>query len=460
MSLTKEKSDRILNGPILKSMMAFALPLILTSVLQQMYNTADTLIVGMAGGKDALSAVGATGSIINLCVTMFVNLFAGTNILVARYTGEKNDNALRKVVSTTYIISLALGAFLLVFGEIVARKFLILTECPVEILDSATKYLTIYFIGVPGSMLTNFAASVIRNYGDSRSPFIYLSVSGALNVLFNILFVTILDDPVAAVAWATVLSIYAGTALFLNHIIRMKGATKLSPFKFSFDREIFVKTLRLGIPTTIANACFAITNIIIQPVVNSFGTDGLSGMSAASSIENYAFLICGAMATTTAVFMGQNMGAGNGHRVKDVLIKSYLFITVVTTVLPLLLLSVAKPLLGLFIPGEETAIEFGYLRMKICLSATIFQGFLNIGSGALQAHGRTTLLMIANLVGVCLFRITWMLFIYPLNPSPKNFLICYPVSWAFCAVFFLIASIILTKKYMKNTRCDIVTVKE
>ena len=460
MNLTKAKSERILNGPILRSMLVFALPLILTSVLQQLYSTADTLIVGAMGGKEALSAVGATGSIINLCVTMFVNIFTGTNILVARYTGEKNEAALRRIVSTTYIMSLVMGIALTVFGEIVARELLILTECPEEILDEAAKYLMIYFIAAPGSMVTNFAASVIRNSGDSRSPFIYLSISGAMNVIFNILFVLILGDPVAAVAWATVISIYAGAVLFFIHMIRLGGATRLFPLSFCFDREIFSKTLRLGIPTTIGNACFAFTNILIQPVVNSFGTDGLSGMSAASAVESYVFLICGAMGTTVAVFMGQNMGADNKQRVKEALVKSYLFISVATAILSVGMVSVARPILGLFIPGEEAAIEFGYLRIKICVSAAILQGIMNVSSGSLQAHRKTLLIMISNLIGVCLFRIIWMLLIYPLNPSPVNFLICYPVSWALCAVFLSVTSVILTKKYLKNTTGDIVAVKE
>ena len=457
----KTKSERILNGPMLGSMLLFTLPLILTSILQQMYSTADTLIVGMAGGKESLSAVGASGSIIALCVTLFVNIFVGTNILVARYTGERNEDVLERIVSTTYIMSLVMGVILMVVGELFAKRLLILTECPVEILDEATKYLRIYFFAAPASMITNFSASVIRNSGDSRSPFIYLSVSGAANVLFNLIFVFLLGDPVAAVAWATVISIYLGAVLFLMHMMRMNGAMRLSPFRFRFDKEIFGKTLRLGIPTALANCCFVIPNILIQPVVNSFGTDGISGMSAASAIEDYVNLITSTFGTTTAVFIGQNMGAGNKPRVKSILIKSYILTVSIAIVLSCVLLTVAKPLLGLFIPGEEAAIEFGYKKLSLCLSASFLASIIYSSSGSIQAHGKTMLPMISNIVGACLFRIIWILFVYPLNPVPENFFICYPLSWAICAVFLFTASTILTRRYLKSNESDsIVAVKK
>ena len=447
--------ERILTGPILSTMLVFAFPIIMTSVLQQLYNTADTLIVGIVGGKEALSAVGASGSIISLCINVFVSIFTGTNILVARHTGDKDDDAIRRVVSTTYLLSIAMGAAIMIFGLFNARALLEYTECPPEILDEATKYLTIYFLAVPGSMIVNFGASVIRSSGDSRTPFIFLSVSGALNVLFNVIFVIIFGNPVTSVAVATALSIYVDAALFIIYLLRADGAKRLYPFKLKFDGAIFVKTIRYGIPSAIATACFAITNFIIQPAINAFGTDGISGMSAAASIESYVFLVGGAVGTTVCTFMGQNIGAGNRERVKLILKRAYVMNCSVILTLSLLTLLVAKPLLGLFIPGETAAIEFGYLRLKLCLGAAVMQGVMNVNNGALQAYGYTSILMVSNLIGVCLFRILWMTYVYPLDRSPLNFLVCYPVSWTFSAAAMFTIVMLLTRKYMRSGRIKI-----
>lgn len=451
MSRTKTKREvNMLSGSIIPELLKYAFPIILTGVLQQLYSTADTLVVGSMGGKEALAAVGATGSTIGLLVTVFTNIFIGTNILVARFVGTKDEESLKKTVSTTYVMSIIFGVFLLVVGELLAVPLLNLTECPENILPGAEKYLRIYFIGIPASMFMNFGASVIRSSGDSRSPFIYMSLSGIVNVVCNVLFVLVLGDAVAAVAIATVVSMYLSAILFFVHLVKENGALKLNPFKFEFSPYIFGKTMRYGIPAAISSITFSLTNFIIQPAVNSYGDVALSGTAAACSIEAYIYVITSALGGAVGTFMGQNMGAGNRDRVKHVLITGYILNISVMAVFTAVVLGFGHELLWIFIPGETEALEFAYLRLTMIVGAAVLNGIMNINSGALQAYGYTVLQMISNLVGVCLFRIVWMWAIYPAAPSEFNLLVCYPISWGFSAVAVFVMVVILSKKYFKG----------
>lgn len=451
--MTKVKAKKqidMLSGPIMPSLMKFALPILLTGILQQFYSTADTLVVGAMGGKEALAAVGATGSTVSLLVTVFSSIFVGTNILVARAKGIGDEVEMRRIVSTTYIMALGIGLFLTVVGVFGSRTLLEWTDCPYHIIDESTKYLQIYFCGMIPSMFTNFAASVIRSSGDSRSPFIYLSISGLTNVVFNVIFVLISGDPVAAVALATLLSMIVSAVLFAVHIIRDKSATGLRPFKFSFHYPTFIKTVRFGIPAAISSSTFALTNFIIQPTLNSYGDVGISGSAASTSIEAYIYVITSSISASVSTFIGQNIGAGNRQRVKEVIIKSYIIGIAVMSVFSVTVLSFGRTLLGFFIPGEVEAIEFGYLRMKMIVGAAAVNAVMNVNGGTLQAYGYTFMQMISNLIGVCFFRLMWMWFIYPLNETPFNFLICYPVTWSITAVTLFITVIVLTKKYLNG----------
>ncbi len=452
-SAVKQKKELdMLSGPITPGLMKFAMPIMLSSILQQLYSTADTLIVGAMGGKEALAAVGATGSTVSLLVNIFVSIFVGTNILVARAKGTGDQTALRRIVSTTYTISLGLGLILGVAGELLAKQMMIITDCPSNIIDQSTLYLRIYFLGMPASMFMNFAASVIRSSGDSRSPFIYLSISGLTNVVGNVAFVLIFGNPVASVAASTTLSMYVAAVLFFIHMVRDKSATGLRPLALGFHIPTFKKTIRYGIPSAISSATFSLTNFIIQPTVNSFGDVGISGTAASSSIEAYIYAITQAIGSSVATFMGQNIGAGNKDRVKKVLVRGYIINFSIMAVFTVVVLCLGKILLGFFIPGEAEAIEFGYLRMTMIVGAATLNAIMNINGGSLQAYGYTIMQMISNLVGVCIFRIIWMEFIYGnlLEATPYNFLICYPISWAATAFTLLTIVIILTRKYLRG----------
>lgn len=444
------KEINMTSGKILPAMLKFAVPIVLTGVLQQLYNTADNIVVGQFGGELALAAVGATTSIINILVSVFINIFVGTNILVARSKGAGDDEMLKKIVSTTYLIALVLGSVLLVAGELLAETMLRLTDCPENVLPGAMKYLRIYFIGIPASMITNFGASVIRNLGDSKTPFIFLSLSGIMNVVLNVALVLLFGDPVASVAIATVVAMFASAILFLIYMCRMKGACRLNLFKFRFYSSVFKRTIQYGIPSIISSVTFSLTNVIIQPAINEYGTIGISASTAASSIEAYLYAINNSFMAAVVAFVGQNVGAENRQRVGKVLKTAYLTAIVAMAFYTVLIIGLGRELLWIFLPGNKEAIEFAQFRMAIIMSAAMVNGVMNVNAGALQAYGYTMLQMISNLVGVCAFRIVWMEFVYKYNKSPLMLWIAYPISWVVTCIAIFIIVMIITYKYRNN----------
>ena len=444
------KSVNMLSGPILPELIKFSLPIIFTGVLQQLYTTADNIVVGQFGGDDALAAVGATSAIINILVAVFINIFVGTNILVARSKGAGDDAMLKKIVSTTYIVALAMGLIITLVGELLARPMLLLTACPEEILPGAMKYLRIYFIGIPASMFMNFAASVIRTAGDSRTPFLVFSLSGIVNVIFNVIFTLLFRDPVASVAIATIVSMYLSAVLFFIYMCRMNDACRLHPLKFSFNLSVFLKTIKYGIPSVISSVSFSLTTLIITPAINAFGKEGMAGSAASASVEAYLYAINNSFMAAVVAFVGQNIGAGNRERVGKVLKTAYLSVTALMSVYTVAIIALGRELLWLFIPGATEAIEFAQLRLTVIMSVAVINGIMNVNAGALQAYGYTIVQMISNLVGVCAFRIVWMTAVYPFNQTPLMLWICYPISWVVTCVAIFIVVMIMTYKYTHN----------
>ena len=449
-TIKKKREINMLEGSIVKNMLLFAVPLIFTGVLQNLYNTADTIVVGNFGGTAALSAVGASATTISIVVTVVINVFVGMNIILARQLGADERADAATTCRTGYVTSLILGIVLTVIGQILTLPLLELTECPESVMDGAELYLRIYFCGVPALLFNNYASSVLRISGDSRTPFIYLSVSGVVNVIFNILFILAFGNPVAGVALATIFSLYVASVMFFVHMIKLDGPCKLEPFNLRLDLKTLGKIVRYGIPSCISAATFSLTNLIIQPAINAFGEIGLAGNAAAVSIEAYLYSITSSFGTAVVTFMGQNIGARNKERVIKVLKSGYAVSIAVMSVYTVFIIILGRQLLGLFIPGEIEAIEFGQLRLTFIMSAAVINGIMSVNGGALQAYGFTIGQMFSNLIGVCLFRIVWMFCIYPMNRVPWLLWLCYPVSWFMTAVGVLVMVIILTKKYLSG----------
>ena len=441
----------MLEGNIASAMIRFAIPVIFTGILQNLYNTADTIVVGNFGGTTALASVGATATTVSLLVNIAVNVFVGMNIILARQLGARDDESARTTCRTGYVTSLGLGLLILILGQVLAIPLLNLTKCPEgEVFEGAVLYLRIYFAGMPALMFNNYAASVLRMSGDSRTPFIYLSISGAINVIFNVVFVLLFGNPVAGVALATILSMYVSTVQFAIHLIKLDGPCRLEPFKLSFDSWTFGKIIRYGIPSCVSTATFSVTNIMIQPAINAFGEVGMSGSTASISVEAYLYSITGAFNSAVVSFMGQNIGAGNKERTVKVLKTGYVLTSIIMVFFTAAIIGFGRNILWLFIPGETEAIEFAQLRLTFIMSAAICNGVMNVNNAALQAYGFTVGQMISNLIGVCLFRIIWMTLIYPANPVAWLLWLCYPVSWFLTAAIVFCVVIVLTRKYLNG----------
>ena len=449
-ALRSRKKVNMLEGSIAKNIFIFTVPIILTGFLQNLYNTADTIVVGNFGGTSALAAVGATGSVIALLVTVVLNIFVGMNIILARQLGASDQDGARTTCRTGYVATLIFGVVIAIIGQISALPVLRLTNCPESIISGAELYLRIYFAGTPFAMFNNYAASVLRISGDSRSPFIYLTISGVVNVLFNIGFVLVFGNPVAGVAIATVLSMLVASVLFAIHMCKMDGPCHLELLRLRFDPSTFAKIVRYGLPSCISAATFSLTNLLIAPQINSYGEIGMSGNQASVSIEAYAFSITNAFQVAIVSFLGQNIGAGNKERVARILRTGYIMILSIMVVYSSLMIGFGKELLYLFIPDDPEAIAFGQFRVTLMMTGMVFNGVMNINSGAMQAYGFTIGQMISNLVGVCLFRVVWMLAIYPLAPTPFNLYVCYPVSYFLTAVVLFVIVCVLTKRYLKG----------
>ena len=452
-TITRKKGKRevdMLSGSIVKNMLSFAFPVILTGVLQNLYNTADTLVVGNFGGKNALASVGSTASITSIIVSVAISIFVGMNIILARQLGAKDDRGASVTTRTGYVTSLFLGVVLCIVGQLAALPLLHVTECPNSVIGGAETYLRIYFCGVPGMMFNNYASNVLRMTGDSRSPFVYLSVSGVVNVVFNLFFVIFFGNPVAGVALATILAVYIASVLFFLHLIKMDGPTKLNPMDLRMHFPTLGKIVRYGIPSCISTATFSLTNLMIQPAINSFGEIGISGNTASGSIEAYLYSITASFNAAVVSFMGQNIGANNRERTVKVLKTAYFVAISMMAVYTVLIISLGRVLLGFFIPGEEEAIEFARLRLTFIMSGAVINGIMNVNSGALQAYGFTIGQMISNLIGVCLFRVIWMVAIYPLKREAWLLFLCYPVTWTMTAIGVFIFVVMLTRKYIRG----------
>ena len=425
-----KKQINMLEGPLIPSFISYALPLVLASLMQMLYNAADIAVLGNLSDGNAVASVGATTIIVNFVVNTFTSIATGGNILAARVFGAKDDVRIARLVRSTYTFSLILGVVIAGLGQLLTLPLLHLTDCPESVIEGAELYMRIYFLGVPASTFYNYMAGIMRSSGDSRRPFFYLAVSGAVNVILNVVLVLTTDSPVASVAIATVASMYVSAGMLFVHMVRTKGADRLRPFDFRMSADVMLKIIRLGIPAAISSVCFSFANIQIQSAVNAYLEAGITGNTAAIQIENAMFAVTNSATTTVSAFLGQSLGAGNNTRALQIIKKSYVFWFVAGAMATALLLPFSRGLLTLIAGDNQAAIDFGINRLMIMLSVAPLHALMTMNNGVLQASGKTTLQMAVNLIGICGFRTLWMNVFYPMHKTPFMLYIAYPISFA------------------------------
>ena len=445
----KNQKVDMCNGPILSKMFFYALPIMATGVLQVLYNAADTMVIGRFAGDESLAAVSATSALTGLIVNLFLGIGTGVLAVIARYIGAKQHESVQNSVHTSMLLALLSGLFLIVFGALFSGPLLELmgtgAEAGSNVLPKATLYMQIYFLGSPAFLIYNFGASILRAAGDSRRPLIYLTISGILNVLLNLLFVIVFHMDVAGVAIATIASQYLSAALVVICLLRESGDIRLQLKRLHIHKVELLEILRLGIPSGIQSSLFAFSNVLVQSTVNSFGDLYVAGNGAASQIENLLYTSMTGFSTATMAFAGQNFGAHQKQRIKKSLISGLVLDTIVILSLAVLIIVFADPLMGLF-TANAVALEAGKARMRITTLFTFVGGIQDVLSSYLRGLGTSVVPMFTTLAGVCGLRIIWVLFLFPLFGGTWEILYwCYPVTWGVTALAHFIYSRIVKR---------------
>ncbi len=443
------KEINMLEGPVLKNIIRFVIPLAIMSILQNLYNAADIIVVGNFAGANALASVGATSSSINLIVNLFIGLSLGASVTVSQFLGEGNLKKVSKAVHTSVLISIIGGTLLMIIGFFIARPLLTVLKTPPEVLDGAVLYMKIYFIGMPGSMIFNYGSGILRADGNTKTPLKISMIAGVLNVLLNLLFVIVLKMSVDGVAYATIISQYLSAFLTLRVLCHSGGATRLSLRALRIDKEALFKILKIGVPSGINSSLFSISNVLIQSTVNSFGAAAVAGNSAAGSIEAFQYAALNSFYQAALTFTAQNYGAKKYERFKRIIGACFLSATVVATFFVLLLVPFGREFIMIYNKAPEV-VEFGYIKVLILSVTYVLCTYQEVITGAVRAIGKSFSAMINSVFGICIFRVLWIYLVFPLFKTPESLFISYPISWILVLVMNSILFYLSIKKLKKQ----------
>ena len=420
-------------GPLLTKIIAFAIPLMLTSMLQLLYNAADVLVVGKFAGDASLAAVGSTGALISLIVNVFVGLSLGTGVVLSQAIGAKNNKRCHRIVHTSVLLSLFLGFLVGVLGFGLCKPLLVLMSTPADVLNKATLYMKIYFLGMPGFMVYNFGAAILRSAGDTKRPLVVLAVSGLVNVVFNVIFVAVFNMDVAGVATATIISQYISAVWLVLILVKEDADYKLEISKLRIYKNELFRIISYGLPTGIQSGFFSLSNVIIQSSINSFGTLIVAGNSAASSLESFVYTASNSIAQTAMTFAGQNSGAGDYKRVKKVLVECSLLCLGVGILAGAILILFRTPLLSLYTDSLEV-IKAGSVRINIICMFYTLCGVMDTVANVSRGMGKSILPMFITLVFVCLVRVVWIFTVFRVMNTVECIYWSYPITWALSAI--------------------------
>lgn len=425
----KRREYDMCSGPILKGMLAFAVPIMVMNLLQLLFNAADTIVVGRFNGKEAMAAVGAVGPMINLLVNLFMGLSVGASVVVAQEYGARRTDGVFRAVHTAMTVSAISGVAVMVLGLAISGTALQWMSTPEDIIDLAALYLRIYFLGMPGNMIYNFGAAILRAIGDSRRPMIFLFISGCVNVVLNIVFVAAFDMSVAGVAWATVISQYLSAVMVVAFMMRSAGAVRLDLRHLGVNIEKLKTLVRIGLPAGLQGMLFSLSNMLIQSAVNSFGSTMVAAAAAASNIQGLTDTASNAYYNAAISYTGQNVGAKRLDRVRGVARASILLTMVTWVIICGFLILFGRQLLSIYTSDPEV-ISLGMVRLVVMNAAYFTCGIMNVFPGITRGMGQSFAPMICTLVGACLLRVVWLATVFAWKPTVMVLYLCYPVSWA------------------------------
>ena len=441
----------MLHGPLLSSIILYTIPIILTSVLQLLFNAADLVVVGRFCGSVSVAAVGATNSLTNLLVNFFIGLSVGAGVGVAHGLGSRENTVVHRTIHTAIPTALLCGIFLTVVGVSFSPTFLTWMGTPERVLPLSAVYMKIYFSGVTFTMLYNFCAAILRAAGDTRSPLIYLSLAGVINVVLNLVFVIALNMNVAGVALATVISQGISAVLVTLALLRRQDICRLELGKMRFYLPQLKKMLVIGLPAGIQSSLFSISNVLIQSSVNSFGDVFVSGNAASANLEGFVYASQNAFHQTALNYIGQNAGARQYDRIKKILWICLGCVCVTGILLGAAMYAMGPVLLSFYITDSQQAISYGLLRLAMICLPYFLCGMMDVSTGALRGLGASFVPMLISILGVCAFRVFWIFTIFqvPRFHTPQCLFLSYPISWTVTFACQLSAFLYL---YRKQTR--------
>lgn len=438
-------------GPVAGKILRFSIPVMLSGMLQLLFNAADVMVIGQNCGSVSLAAVGSNGAVINLIVNLFLGISIGTNVMVARAVGRQHRDRVFRSVHTAILLSLILGLITGVFGAVTAPRLLHLISVPDDVLPLASLYLRIYFIGIPATVVYNFGAAILRAVGDTKNPLYFLTGAGILNVICNLIFVKVFLLDVAGVAIASALSQYLAATLVVRCLIKQDGICKLDLRKLHLYREELVEMIRIGVPAGLQSTIFSVSNVLIQSGLNGFGSTVMAGNSAASNLDALVYVAQNSFYQAAVSFVSQNVGAGKPERIRHIAVSCYLLVTLVGVAIGTTFYVFGRELLRIFSP-EADVIEIGMVRLKWVCVPYFLCGLMEVGCGIVRGLGYAWLPMIVSTVGGCVLRVIWIYTIFQWEHTLDVLYFSYPVSWLATAAVHFLCVVILTRRQIRKSR--------
>ena len=450
----KRNNANMLQGPLFSGIVLYTIPIILTSILQLLFNAADLVVVGRFCGSVSVAAVGATGAITNLIINLFIGLSVGTGVAVAHGLGSREDIVVHRAVHTALPAALVSGVILTVVGVSLSETFLKLMGTPETVLPLSAVYMKIYFGGITFTMVYNFCASILRAAGDTKSPLIFLTIAGVVNVVLNVIFVVVFHMNVAGVALATTISQGISAVLVVIALMRRTDACKLDLKKMHFYKPQLMKIIRIGLPAGIQGSLFSISNVIIQSSINSFGDILMSGNAAAGNIEGFVYVAINSFSQTAVNYIGQNAGAQQYKRVGRIPGICLACVCFVGLTFGISAWYFGETLLSIYITDSPEAIAYGMIRLAYICLPYFLCGMMDVSTGALRGMGASVAPMIISVLGVCGIRIGWIstIFQLPQFHTPQCLYFSYTISWT---ITFLVQMAAFIRVYRKHTKLQL-----
>lgn len=442
-----KKEMDMLHGPLASKILLFAIPLACTGILQQLFNAADVMVIGRFVGKHAMAAVGSNSAFIGLMVNLFVGISLGANVIIARYTGQGNKEKVHQAVHMAILVALIGGIIMTVVGETVTNPLLVLLGVPDEVFVLARLYLRVYLLGMPVILLYNFESAIFRSQGNTKTPLICLTISGCVNVVFNLFFVLVCGRSVDGVALGTVLSNAISSVLLFILLVKSPSEVRIRKADMHLHKDVLKEMFRIGLPAGLQGCVFSISNIMVQSAINSLGADIMASSSAAFNIEIMAYYLANSFGQACTTFIGQNHGAGNLERCKSVTHWSLFLATISTAIVSVLVVIFAPDLIRIF-NSDPTVIENGAIRLYWIVGFECINMLIELFSGCMRGYGYSLVPALVALIGICGVRIIWIYTIFAAHHTFGTLMVVYPFSWVVTSIVLIGVYFVFTKKVL------------